>query len=56
MQKFFQGGANLVYGQKRGGAEAYVRCYTLHLGSENDTRGGQCPSPSPLPLKYSPVM
>ena len=32
MQKFFQGGgANLGYEQKRGGAEAYVRCYTLHL-------------------------
>ena len=51
MQKFFQGGggggANLGYGQKRGGgAEAYVRCYTLHLlggggGGENDKRGGE---------------
>ena len=41
MQKFFQGG------EKEGGGEAYVRCYTLHvhlLGGENDTRGGM-----PLP-------
>ena len=51
MQKFFQGGANLGYGQKRGGgAEAYVECYTLHLlGGENDTRGDKCPSPPPPP-------
>ena len=52
MQKFFQGGANLGYGKKRGGMEAYVRCYTLHLlgggGGENDTRGGKCPSRPPL--------
>ena len=48
MHKFFQGGANLGYGQKGGGGgggqEAYVRCYTLHLlGGENDTRGANAP-------------
>ena len=56
MQKFFQGGANLGYGQRGGGggAEAYVGCYTLHLlGGERMTQGGgKCPSPPPL--KYSP--
>ena len=33
MQKFFQGGANLSTDKRGGGrgAEAYVRCYTLHL-------------------------
>ena len=34
MQKFCQGGGGGkfgVYMDKRGGAEAYVRCYTLHL-------------------------
>ena len=42
MQEFFQGGgANLGYGQKRGGVEAYVRCYTLHLlGGARMTQGG----------------
>ena len=53
MQKFFQGGANLGYGQKRGGRSL---CEVLHptlvRGGENDTRGGKCPSPPPL--KYSP--
>ena len=53
MQKFFQGGANLGYGQKRG-AEAYVGYYTLHLlggggGGENDTRGGENAPPRPAP-------
>ena len=46
--QFFQGGGggNLVYGQ-RGGAEAYVRCYTLRLlgGGVN----------LPPPLIYSPA-
>ena len=59
MQKFFEGGggggggggANLGY-DKGGGAEAYVRCYTLHLlggegGEERGGGGGQCPSYSP---------
>ena len=47
MQKFFQGGGQIWGMDKRGGAEAYVGCYTLHLlgGGENDTRGGKCPSP-----------
>ena len=54
IQKFCQrggGGANLGNGQKRGGTEAYVGCYTLHLlvGGENDT-GANAP---PRPLKYS---
>ena len=49
------GGGNLA--DKRGGrgrwAEAYVRCYTLHLlggggGGEWHKGGGKCPSP-PLP-------
>ena len=45
--------AGQIWGtNKRGGAEAYVRCYTLYLlgGGENDTRGGKCPSPPPPPL------
>ena len=46
MQKFFQVGANLGYGQKKG-SEAYVRCYTLHLLGG----GGNAPPPH---FKYSP--
>ena len=47
MQKFFQGGANLGYGQKRG-AEAYVRWYTLHLlGGARMTQGGANAPPHP---------
>ena len=36
------GGGGGKFGERtREGAEAYVRCYTLHLlGGENDTRGG----------------
>ena len=56
MQKFFQGGGG-KFGvrTKEGGAEAYVRCYTLHLlgGARMTQGGGKCPSPPPL--KYSPA-
>ena len=51
MQKFFQGGANLGYGQKGGGgggAEAYVRCYTLHLLGEARMTQGVANAPPPL--------
>ena len=44
MQKVFQGGANLGYGQ-RGGAEAYVGCYTLHLLGGGGGGGGPCLEP-----------
>ena len=58
IQKFCRGGANLGYGQKRGGApggSSIVSCEVLHSrGGENDTRGGECPSPPPL--KYGPVL
>ena len=46
------------YGQKRGGApggSSIVSCEVLHSrGGENDTRGGECPSPPPL--KYGPEL
>ena len=35
---------------QRGGAEAYVRCYTLHLLGGGMTQGGT----NPPPLNYSP--
>ena len=45
------------YGQKRGGApggSSIVSCEVPHSrGGENDTRGGECPSPPPL--KYGPA-
>ena len=48
MQKFFQGRANLGYGQKRGGGSfCEVLHPTLARGGENDTRGGQMPLPAP---------
>ena len=54
IQKCFQRGANLGYGQKRGGGSLCgVLHPTLARGGENDTRGVKCPSPPPL--KYSPV-
>ena len=57
IQKFCRGGANLGYMDKRGGAQpggsSIVSCEVLHSrGGENDTRGGECPSPPPL--KYGP--
>ena len=52
IQKFCRGGANLGYGQKRGGApggSSIVSCKVLHSrGGENDTRGGRMPLPPPL--------
>ena len=58
IQKFCRGGANLGYGQKRGGTpggSSIVSCEVLHSrGGENDTRGGRMPPPAP-PLKYGPV-
>ena len=48
MQTFFQGGGGgggQIWGtDKRGGAKAYVVCYTLG-GGENYTRGGKYPAP-----------
>ena len=39
--EIFPGGGQIWGTGKRGGAEAYMRCYTLHLlGVENDTGGG----------------
>ena len=51
MQEFFQGGANLGYGQKRSLCEVLHPTLARGGGGENDTRGGKFPSP---PLKYSP--
>ena len=51
IQKFCRGGANLGYGQKRGGGapggSSIVSCEVLHSrGGENDTRGGaNAPAP-----------
>ena len=58
MQKFFQGkGAwGQIWGTDKrggGGAEAYVRCYTLHLLGGGGGGGGG-PMALPAPLKYSP--
>ena len=58
IQKFCQRGANLGYGQKRGGGSL---CEVLHPilargggggGGENDTRGVKCLPPL---IKYSPA-
>ena len=50
-RNFAEGGANLGYGQKRGGApggSSIVSCEVLHSrGGENDTRGGRMPLPAP---------
>ena len=51
IQKFRQGGANLGYGQKRGGRRVeaqwyHVRCYTL--GGARMTQGGRMPPHPPL--------
>ena len=55
-RNFAEGGR--IWGMdKRGGAQpggsSIVSCEVLHSrGGENDTRGGECPSPPPL--KYGP--
>ena len=52
-----RGGEFGVWTKEGGGApggSSIVSCEVLHSrGGENDTRGGECPSPPPL--KYGPA-
>ena len=48
-RNFAKGGGGQIWGMdKRGGKEAYVGCYALHLlGGARMTQGGQMPLPAP---------
>ena len=57
-RNFAKGGANLGYGQKRGGApggSSVVSCEVLHSrGGARMTQGGANAPPPPAPPKYGP--